>query len=90
MDLDLMTETTTPLTALLPSGSAAKGLDYLTFQKMAFISNAVERGWTVQKNADKYLFTKKHNGSQEVYLDSYLRQFLEANLDFRQVDFLGD
>ncbi len=87
MDLD-GTETT-PLTALLPSGPA-KGLDYLTFQKMAFISNAVERGWTVQKNADKYLFTKKHNGSQEVYLDSYLRQFLEANLDFRQVDFLGE
>ena len=88
MDLDLGD---TPLTALLPGGPPRKGaVDYLTFQKMAFISNAIERGWTVQKNADKYLFTKKHNGSQEVYLDSYLRQFLEANLDFRQVDFLGE
>jgi len=57
-------------------------------QKMAFIFNAVESGWSVKKMADKYIFSKKHEGSKEVYLEAYLRQFLERNLDFRRLDFL--
>ena len=49
-------------------------------QKMMFIYNAVEAGWTVKKVADKYIFTQKHGGNREVYLENYLRNFLENNL----------
>ena len=29
------------------------------FQKMVFIMNALEKGWTIKKQHDKYIFTKK-------------------------------
>ena len=68
--------------------SSSGGSNNLQVQKMAFIFNAVESGWSVKKMADKYIFSKKHEGSKEVYLEAYLRQFLERNLDFRRLDFL--
>ena len=45
---------------------------------MAFIYNAIESGWSVKKNEDKYIFTKKHEDKKEVYLESYLRKFIET------------
>jgi hypothetical protein len=56
-------------------------LDFIKIQKMAFIYNAIESGWNVKKNDDKYIFSKKHEGKKEVYLESYLRKFIEANMD---------
>ena len=56
-------------------------VDLLQFQKMAFIYNAVEKGWTIKKRDNKYVFTKNHKGEKEVFLDTYLRQFLENNFD---------
>ena len=56
------------------------------FQKMTFIYNAVESGWTVKKMADKYIFTQKHGGNKEVYLENYLREFLENNLSYTDLD----
>lgn len=70
------------------NGNSGGGRDNLQVQKMAFIFNAVESGWSVKKMADKYIFSKKHEGSKEVYLEAYLRQFLEQNLDFRRLEFL--
>jgi hypothetical protein len=49
-------------------------------QKMSFINNAIESGWTVKKRNDKYFFTKKHENKKEVYLDTYLQKFIESNL----------
>ena len=56
-------------------------VDLLQFQKMAFIYNAVEKGWTIKKRDNKYVFTKNHKGEKEVFLDTYLRQFLKNNFD---------
>lgn len=60
-------------------------LDFIKIQKMAFIYNAIESGWNVKKNDDKYIFSKKHEGKKEVYLESYLRKFIEANMDISKI-----
>jgi hypothetical protein len=55
-------------------------IDYITLQKMKFLYNALESGWTVVKKEDKYIFNKKHEGEKEIYLDSYLQQFILDNM----------
>ena len=56
-------------------------VDFITLKKMGFIYNAIETGWSVKKSEDKYIFSKKHEGKKEVYLESYLRKFIETNMD---------
>ena len=55
--------------------------------KMYFIYNSLENGWTVKKHPTKdvYIFTKNHGGKKEVYLDSYLRRFMEDNLNINKI-----
>ena len=60
-------------------------INNLILQKMAFIYNALENGWDIKKNGEKYIFLKHHEGKKEVYLDSYLRQFLETNISINNV-----
>ena len=55
-------------------------INYITLEKMKFLYNALETGWTVVKKDDKYVFNKKHEGEKEIYLDSYLQQFILANI----------
>ncbi len=57
-----------------------KNNDFITLQKMKFLYNALETGWTVVKIEDKYVFNKKHEGEKEIYLDTYLQQFISNNL----------
>ena len=57
-----------------------RDMDYITLQKMSFIYNALETGWTIKKNEDKFVFSKKHEGKREVYLEEYLQKFIESNL----------
>lgn len=54
-------------------------LDNIELQKMKFIYNALQNGWTVQKKRETYVFSKKHEGKKEIYIDTYLKQFLEEN-----------
>jgi hypothetical protein len=56
-------------------------LDSIIAQKMSFIYNALEDGWEVKKKGDNYVFKKRHHNRREVFLDSYLEQFLRKNLD---------
>jgi len=56
-----------------------KKIDDLKLKKMIFIYNALEKGWTITKNNEKYIFKKKHNGEKEVFLDSYLTRFMIDN-----------
>ena len=56
-------------------------LDKKDFQKMIFITNAIEKGWTVKKIEDSYIFTKKHEGKKEIFQSDYLEKFVESNLD---------
>jgi len=50
------------------------------FQKMLFIANALEQGWTIRKSQDSYIFTKKHENRQEVFQENYLETFVASNL----------
>jgi hypothetical protein len=51
------------------------------FQKMLFINNAIEEGWTVKKNedSDSYIFTKKHENRREIFQSDYLEKFIQKN-----------
>lgn len=62
-----------------------KNIDYLMLQKMGFLYNALEEGWTVKKENDKYIFKKNHEGKKEVFLDSYLKMFLKRNFDINTI-----
>jgi len=61
-------------------------VNYLTLQKMAFLYNALEDGWEIKKNNDKYIFIKKHEGKKEVFSDNYLRRFIEINFDINKIN----
>ena len=55
-------------------------LDKPKLQKMTFIMNALEKGWTVKKNNDSYIFTKKHENRKEIFMESYLEKFILTNM----------
>ncbi len=55
-------------------------MDYYLFKKMGFIYNAIEDGWNVCKKNDKYIFTKKHEGTKEIYNNQFLSRFMNDNL----------
>ena len=58
-----------------------QNINYITLEKMKFLYNALESGWTIVKKDDKYIFNKKHEGEKEIYLESYLQQFILANMN---------
>ena len=67
----------TPITEL--------NIDYIKLQKMAFLYNALENGWTIKKDKEVYKFTKTHQGAKEIFLDSYLRRFMKENIDLNSI-----
>ena len=60
-------------------------IDCIKLQKMAFIYNAVQSGWEVKMTRGIYVFSKKHEGKKEIYLDSYLKDFVESNMDINKI-----
>uniref|UniRef100_A0A6C0HYR3 Uncharacterized protein n=1 Tax=viral metagenome TaxID=1070528 RepID=A0A6C0HYR3_9ZZZZ len=56
-------------------------MDKKKFQKMLFINNAIEEGWSVKKNeeSDSYIFTKKHENKREIFQSDYLEKFIQKN-----------
>jgi|TARA_B100001758_G_scaffold230597_1_gene226403 hypothetical protein len=60
-------------------------IDLIKLQKMTLLFNALENGWSIKKAGNCYVFKKKHNNEKEVYLDSYLKQFMINNLDINQI-----
>jgi len=58
-------------------------VDLLVFQRMVFIYNALETGWSVKKKGGCYVFKKRHENDKEVYLDSYLSKFIDDNFEHR-------
>jgi hypothetical protein len=59
--------------------------DKICFQKMIFIYNALQDGWVVKKKDSVYIFTKKHENKKEVYLDTFLNNFISKNSDINRV-----
>ena len=41
--------------------------------------NALEKGWSVKKQNDKYIFTKKHENKREIFEENYLERFIISN-----------
>ena len=61
--------------------NAYDNLDILKKTKMMFIFNALEKGWKIKKKDDRYIFSKNNEGKKEVFLDSYLKRFIESNIN---------
>tara|TARA_Y100000741_G_scaffold74236_1_gene54074 strand:+ start:483 stop:680 length:198 start_codon:yes stop_codon:yes gene_type:complete len=55
-------------------------MDNIELEKMKFIYSALENGWTVKKNKDKYIFTKKHYDKKEIFSNDFLSRFMKENL----------
>jgi len=50
-------------------------------QKMLFLFNALQDGWEIKMKNNMYHFKKKHESNREIYLDSYLSEFIKKNMD---------
>ena len=56
------------------------------FQKMIFLYNALDGGWTIKKSQESYIFTKKHENRREIFQDKYLESFLLSNFTPNIID----
>ena len=57
----------------------------IEYKKMKFIFNALRDGWEIRKEEDSYIFTKKHEGKEEVYSNNYLRAFVLKNSETEKI-----
>ena len=55
------------------------------FQKMLFIVNALEQGWSIKKQKNSYMFSKKHEGKKEFFTENYLETFIRSNNDIQSI-----
>jgi len=60
-------------------------LDNTKFQKMIFLFNALEEGWSIKKSNNSYIFKKNHEGKKEIFLESYLSRFMKDNFDINKI-----
>ena len=60
-------------------------VDCIMLQKMIFLYNALEDGWTIKKRNNLYIFSKNHEGKKKVLLDEYLKRFMLDNLDINKI-----
>lgn len=58
--------------------------DYKYIQKMIFLHNAIENGWTVEKKNELYIFKKKHHQKDEYFKEIYIDHFIKENLQFQK------
>jgi hypothetical protein len=49
------------------------------YQKIIFINNALDDGWSIKKMNEKYIFTKKHENRREIFQEDYLENFIISN-----------
>lgn len=55
------------------------------FQKMTFLYNALDNGWSIKKRKDSYIFTKNHEGKKEVFNDIYLSMFIKDSANINNI-----
>jgi hypothetical protein len=55
------------------------------YQKMVFIMNALNDGWSVKKNQDTYIFKKKHENKVEIFQEDYLANFIMSNMGLNHI-----
>ena len=61
-------------------------IDCILLQKMIFLYNALDKGWSIKKKKNAYVFTKNHEGKKEVMLEDYLKRFMLENLDISKIN----
>lgn len=57
----------------------------IQFQKMMFLYNAINDGWSVKKQNDSYIFKKNHEGKREIFCESYLHDFIKDQFDVNKL-----
>lgn len=60
-------------------------IDKLKFQKMVFLFNALDSGWSIKKKKDSYIFAKNHEGKKEIFNEEYLSIFMKDNSDINKL-----
>ena len=60
-------------------------IDKIKFQKMVFLYNALENGWSIKKRKESYIFTKNHEGKKEVFDEQYLSIFMKENVNINNI-----
>ena len=60
-------------------------IDKIKFQKMVFLFNALDSGWSIKKKKDSYIFTKNHEGKKEIFDENYLAIFMKDHSDINKL-----
>ena len=60
-------------------------IDKIKFQKMIFLYNALDNGWSIKKRNDSYIFTKNHEGKKEIFDEQYLSIFMKENVNINNI-----
>lgn len=60
-------------------------IDNIKFQKMLFLFNAINDGWSIKKQNDSFIFKKNHEGKREIFRESYLHTFMKDNFDMNKL-----
>ena len=60
-------------------------IDKIKFQKMIFLYNALDNGWSIKKRNDSYIFTKNHEGKKEIFDETYLSIFMKENININNI-----
>ena len=54
------------------------------FQKMVFVFNALDDGWSIKKVKNSFILKKNHEGKQEIFDEAYLETFMKTNFDINK------
>ena len=60
-------------------------IDKQKFQKMIFLYNALDGGWSIKKRGNSYIFTKNHEQKKEIFDEKYLSSFMKENFDINKL-----
>ena len=60
-------------------------IDNVKFQKMNFLYNALDNGWSIKKKQNSYIFTKNHEGKKEIFDEGYLAIFMKDNSNINNI-----
>lgn len=60
-------------------------IDKIKFQKMVFLYNALDNGWSIKKRNNSYIFSKNHEGKKEIFESSYLSIFMKENANINNL-----
>ena len=58
-------------------------IDPKKFQKMLFLYNSLDEGWSIKKNKDSYILKKPHENKKEIFCDDYISNFIKTNINYK-------